>query len=150
MAATKHFCIMSGSLMVGRQTMGREVKRWLGSAGIGMALFIGLPLTTKGEEVSKYQYEFGSIRIPRAEAGEPTRHEVSVELATKYVEEGAVAWTRNRKCVTCHTNGTYMALRPSLIGPLGKPSQEVRDLFVTLLRNGIRQLGEDRRLETRT
>ena len=126
--------------------MGWEVKRWLGSAGTGITLFLGLAWIAGAEEALNHQYEFGPIKIPRAQAAEPTRHEVSVELATKYVEDGAVAWTRNRKCVTCHTNGTYMALRPSLIGPLGEPSQEVRDLFVTLLRDGIRQLGEDRRL----
>ena len=123
--------------------MGRKVKRWLGSAGMGMTLFLGLPWITEGEEAFKYQYEFGPIRIPRAQADEPMRQKISVALATGYVEQGAVAWTRDQKCVTCHTNGTYMALRPSLIGPLGKPSQEVRDFFVKLLREGIGQLGAD-------
>ena len=123
--------------------MSWEVKRWLGSAGMGMTLFLGLPWITEGEEAFKYQYEFGPIRIPKAQAGEPMRHKVSVALATGYVEQGAVAWTRDRKCVTCHTNGTYMALRPSLNGPLGKPSQEVRDFFVRLLRDGTSQLGTD-------
>ena len=123
--------------------MGREAKRWLGSVGMGMTLFLGLPWITEGEEAFTYQYEFGPIRIPRAQAGEPMRHEVSVELASEYVEQGAVAWTRGRKCVTCHTNGIYMALRPSLYGPLGRPSQEVRDFFVKLFRDGTSQLGED-------
>ena len=123
--------------------MGRKVKRWLGSAGMGMTLFLGLPWITEGEEAFKYQYEFGPIRIPRAQADEPMRQKISVALATGYVEQGAVAWTRDQKCVTCHTNGTYMALRPSLIGPLGKPSQEVRDFFVKLLRDGTSQVGAD-------
>ncbi len=127
--------------------MGRKVKRWLGSAGMGMALFLGLPWIIEGQEAFKYQYEFGPIRIPRAQADEPMRQKISVALATGYVEQGAVAWTRDQKCVTCHTNGTYMALRPSLIGPLGKPSQEVRDFFVKLLRDGTGQLGTDRELE---
>ena len=127
--------------------MGRKVKRWLGSAGMGMALFLGLPWIIEGQEAFKYQYEFGPIRIPRAQADEPMRQKISVALATGYVEQGAVAWTRDQKCVTCHTNGTYMALRPALIGPLGKPSQEVRDFFVKLLRDGTGQLGTDRELE---
>ena len=126
--------------------MGRKGKRWLRSVGMGMTLFVGLPWITEGEEAFKYQYEFGPIRIPRAQASEPKRHEVSVDLASQYVEQGAIAWTRGRKCVTCHTNGSYMALRPSLYGPLGKPSEEVRDLFVKLLRNGTSQLGAEREL----
>jgi len=126
--------------------MGREIKRRLGSAGMGMTLFLALAWVAGGAEAFKYQYEFGSIRIPGAQADEPMRHEFSLELASQYIEEGAVAWTRGRKCVTCHTNGTYLALRPSLSGLLGKPSQEVRELFVKLLRGGVRQLGESRDL----
>ena len=126
--------------------MGRERTRRLGCASLGMTLLMGLPWVAQGAEALKYQYEFGPIRIPGAQADEPMRHEISVELASQYIEEGAVAWTRGRRCVTCHTNGTYLALRPSLSGPFGKPSQEVRDLFVKLLRGGIRQLGESRAL----
>ena len=126
--------------------MGPNVKRWLGSVGMGMTLFSGLPWIVEGAEAFKYQYEFGPIRIPSAHPDEPVRHEFSLELASQYTEQGAVAWTRGQKCVTCHTNGTYLALRPSLSGPLGEPSQEVRDLFVKLLRNGTRQLGSSRGL----
>ncbi len=126
--------------------MGRAIKRRLGCAGMGMTLFLGLPFVAEGAEALEHQYEFGTIRIPGAQAAEPVRHEFSLDLASQYIEEGAVAWTRGRKCVTCHTNGTYLALRPSLSGQLGKPNQEVRDLFVKLLRGGIRQLGESRDL----
>lgn len=126
--------------------MGREIKRRLGRAGMGMTLFLGLPFVAEGAEALEHQYEFDPIRIPGAQAAEPVRHEFSLDLASQYIEEGAVAWTRGRKCVTCHTNGTYLALRPSLSGLLGKPKQEVRDLFVKLLRGGIRQLGESRGL----
>ena len=126
--------------------MGPKVMRWLGSVGMGLTVFSGLPWMAEGAEALEHQYEFGPIRIPRAHADEPVRHEFSLELASQYIEQGAAAWTRGRRCVTCHTNGTYLALRPSLSGPLGKPSQEVRDLFVKLLRGGIRQLGESRDL----
>lgn len=126
--------------------MVREVKRWLGFAGMGMTMSLGLPLIAEGAGALEHQYEFGPIRIPGAQAAEPIRHEFSVGLASRYIEDGAVAWTRGRKCVTCHTNGTYLALRPSLSGSLGKPNQEVRDLFIKLLRGGIRQLGESRGL----
>ena len=126
--------------------MGCEVMRWLGAVAIGTTLFLGLPWIIEGEEAPQYQYEFGPIRIPAAQADEPIRHEVSLELASQYIEQGTAAWTRGRECVTCHTNGTYLALRPSLYGLLGKPNQEVRDLFVKLLRKGVRQLGENRQL----
>ena len=126
--------------------MVRELKRWLASVGTGATLFWGLAWIAEGEEAFKYQYEFGPIRIPRAQAGEPKRQEVSVERALGYLDQGAVAWTRGQKCVTCHTNGSYMALRPSLGGLLGKPSQEVRDFFMKLFREGTSRLGEDGKL----
>ena len=126
--------------------MRRAVKRRLGFAGTGAMVVLALCPVSEGAEAFRHQYEFGPIRIPGAHADEPVRHEFSLELASQYVEKGAVAWTRGRKCVTCHTNGTYMALRPSLSGLLGKPSQEVRDLFAKLLRAGVRQLGESRAL----
>ena len=126
--------------------MGRTVKRtWL-AGGLGGLLLLGVAGVAGGEEKFKYQYEFGSIRIPRADAGEPKRREVSVQRALDYLDQGATAWSRGRKCVTCHTNGSYMALRPSLSRPLGEPSREVRDFFGTVLREGRAQLGEESKL----
>ena len=126
--------------------MGRKVMSWWGLVGIGLILSLGSAWVAEGEEAFKYQYEFKAIRIPRAEAGEPKRPEVSVDRALDYLDQGATAWTRGRRCVTCHTNGTYMALRPSLSEPLGKPSQEVRDFFVRLFREGSSRLGEEGKL----
>ena len=61
--------------------MGRTVKRtWL-AGGLGGLLLLGVAGVAGGEEKFKYQYEFGSIRIPRADAGEPKRREVSVQRA---------------------------------------------------------------------
>ncbi len=53
------------------------------------------------------QYEFGDIRIPAATGDEPRREAVSLEQAGAYLEQGSVAWNGQRKCVSCHTNGTY-------------------------------------------
>ena len=109
--------------------MGRTVKRaWL-AGGLGGRLLLGAAGVAGGEEKFKYQYEFGAIRIPRADAGEPKRQEVSVQRALDYLDQGATAWSRGRKCVTCHTNGSYMALRPSLTRSLGQPLRGVARLF---------------------
>eukprot|EP00913_Durusdinium_trenchii_P008894 g8360.t1 len=76
------------------------------------------------------QYKFGKIVIPPASAAEPKRKTVSVKLATDYVENAALAWSKSRKCVTCHTNGTYMLIRPALTAELGPPSEEIRKFFI--------------------
>lgn len=81
----------------------------------------------------KPQYEFGDIKIPQASAAEPLRTDVSVEQALKYLEQGATAWNGARKCVSCHTNGTYMTIRPALTPHLGAPSPAMREHFVAQL-----------------
>ena len=65
---------------------------------------------------------------------EPTLAEFSLGKANKYVHNGAVEWTKNRKCVSCHITGTYMTTRPALTPFLGKPSDEMRTFFVERLR----------------
>jgi len=82
----------------------------------------------------KYQYHYEQIAIPEATADEPIRKEFSLELADRYLEQGAVAWTKQRKCVSCHTNGLYLFSRPELSLELGPPSIENRDFFVSELR----------------
>ncbi len=49
------------------------------------------------------------------------------------MEQGALAWTGERGCVACHTNGTYMVARPLMMQQLGPPQKELRDFFVTSL-----------------
>ena len=77
-----------------------------------------------------HQYHFEQIMIPAASGSEPTRAELSIPLATEYLENGAIAWSGERKCVSCHTNGTYMFTRPSLSPSLGPPSDITRTFFV--------------------
>lgn len=79
------------------------------------------------------QYRHGEITIPAASDEEPVRKTVSLKAALQYIEDGAKAWNGSRKCVTCHTNGTYMALRPALTKPLGPPSKEMREFFIARL-----------------
>lgn len=95
------------------------------------ALFSIPSAVTRAED--KPQYEFGDIRIPQASAAEPVRSEVSVEHALRYLDQGAAAWNGARKCVSCHTNGTYMTVRPALTPQLGTPPEAMRDHFVAQL-----------------
>jgi squalene-hopene/tetraprenyl-beta-curcumene cyclase len=85
---------------------------------VGPALFAAAP-----------QYKSPDITIPAASADEPILKKFSLAKANDYLEKGAVAWTRKRGCVTCHTTGTYMQIRPALTLVLGKPTGEIRELF---------------------
>lgn len=80
------------------------------------------------------QYEFGDIRISPATADEPKLETWSPALAAEYLEQGALAWNSQRKCVTCHTNGIYMTIRPALSDALGPPADSVREFFVNTLK----------------
>jgi len=84
------------------------------------------------EAAPEAQYESPGIRIPAATADEPIV-ELSFSKAAAYLEQGALAWTREHQCISCHTNGTYLYIRPALTRSLGPPSDEVRSFFVERL-----------------
>jgi squalene-hopene/tetraprenyl-beta-curcumene cyclase len=79
-----------------------------------------------------YQYRFKDITIVRPSAAEP-KIPFTPKLALDYMEQGALAWTGERQCVACHTNGSYMVVRPLMTPQLGQPQQALRDFFVTTL-----------------
>ena len=95
------------------------------------------------------QYEFGDIRISQASSAEPIRERLSVGKAATYLDQAARAWYGARKCISCHTNGTYMLVRPALVAQLGRPSEEVRDSFVTALKDLASSKHEDLLKSTR-
>ncbi len=79
------------------------------------------------------QYDSGEIRIPIPHADDPkvqTFGPESIRAAAKYLDDGALAWMRERTCVACHTPGAYMLDRPALTPWLGKPDEEILDRFV--------------------
>lgn len=82
----------------------------------------------------KPQYVVGETEIPPATAEEPVRAEVSVNKAQVYLELGARSWSTQQKCISCHTNGTYMIVRPALIPTLGKPNDSQRSFFLETLK----------------
>lgn len=89
------------------------------------------------------QYEADGITVPAARADEP-KIKFSIEKASQHLDHGAVAWTKQKKCVSCHTNGTYLFIRPALTPTLGAPMAETRKFFVdqlaTLSKLGARKM----------
>ncbi len=92
--------------------------------------------TAAAEEVNapQPQYQFNEITIAAASADEPLAPTLTVKNALQYLDDGAVAWSGTKKCVTCHTNGMYMALRPALTPRVGEPHASIREFFVETLR----------------
>ncbi len=86
--------------------------------------------TVCGQDIKRNQYSFERIAIPAATADEPKLKKFSLEKATNYMEQANIAWSKKRKCVACHTNGTYLLMRPALTAHLGKPSTDIRVFFI--------------------
>ena len=80
------------------------------------------------------QYEAEGIEVGAATAKEPLGESFSLKAALDYLEKGSLAWSRKRNCVSCHTNGTYMQMRPELTPLLGKPTAEMREFYVKRLK----------------
>jgi len=78
------------------------------------------------------QYEAGEIKVAAARADEPVI-DFSVVKATQHLDHGAIAWSQQKNCVSCHTNGTYLFIRPALTSTLGAPLKETRQFFVDQL-----------------
>tara|TARA_B100000676_G_scaffold313303_1_gene393203 strand:+ start:33353 stop:34483 length:1131 start_codon:yes stop_codon:yes gene_type:complete len=81
------------------------------ATAILLLTFASLPTVVEAETP---QYESGDIKIVAARADEPMRESFSLTAAKEYLAESSQAWTEKRNCVSCHTNGTFMQLAPSL------------------------------------
>jgi squalene-hopene/tetraprenyl-beta-curcumene cyclase len=97
--------------------------------GLLMATIL-VPVSLRGED---YQYQFEGVTVPLATAGEPLLERASIAKAVEHLEQGALAWNGSRKCVTCHTNGAYMTLRPAMTPRLGLPNDAMRRHFIAQL-----------------
>jgi squalene-hopene/tetraprenyl-beta-curcumene cyclase len=80
----------------------------------------------------RHQYFYKTINIPRP-SPEEAKIPFTPQLAVDYMEQGALAWTGERQCVACHTNGSYMVTRPMMDTQLGVPQKALRDFFVSEL-----------------
>ena len=118
----------------------------------GVSLLVGLALLLTGTGLraeDKPQYEAGETKVPQAKADEPVAASVSVSAAVTYLEQGNRLWSDSRGCVSCHTNGTYMLVRPALSKSLGKPGEESRAFFVKTLGSLSTQPVEELKKSTR-
>ncbi len=72
------------------------------------------------------QYAFEEILIDAATAEEPFAPKYSSEAALDYLEAGARAWSQDKQCISCHTNGSYALVRPMLSANLGSSPEWLR------------------------
>jgi squalene-hopene/tetraprenyl-beta-curcumene cyclase len=93
-----------------------------------------------------YQYHYHQSTYLRPSPDEP-KIPFSAKLARDYMETGTVAWTAESKCVACHTNGSYMVVRPLLTAQLGTPNPQQRDFFVSTLQAELAEDPKDMRPE---
>lgn len=84
----------------------------------------------------QYQYHYKDVTYARPAPAEP-KIPFAPRLAVDYMEQGAMAWTGERQCVACHTNGTYMVVRPLMTPELGAPQQAMRDFWVSELKDAL-------------
>lgn len=114
-------------------------------------LFYGIPFLISGTLIQAAdsktdadpQYELGEISITAASDSEDVLKNVSAKSASHYLEIGAKGWSKNKSCVSCHTNGTYLLIRPELSKQLGPPSEEIREFFLTQLEE-FREMPEEK------
>jgi squalene-hopene/tetraprenyl-beta-curcumene cyclase len=92
----------------------------------------------------QYQYHFKDVTIPRP-SPEEAKIPFSPQLALAYMEQGATAWTGERQCVACHTNGSYMVVRPLMSSQLGPPQKAMRDFFISTLNEELATDPDDMR-----
>jgi squalene-hopene/tetraprenyl-beta-curcumene cyclase len=94
----------------------------------------------------QYQYHLKDVTYARPSPAESIIP-FSLKLAVEYMEQGALAWSSEWKCVSCHTNGSYMVVRPLLTPQLGRPQKAMRDFFVGTLQEELASDPADMRPE---
>ena len=86
------------------------------------------------------------IDIPKpapTKPDEPLAKKFSVTKAAEYLDGVGVGWTRERKCITCHTNMPYLTARPLLPGDeAGRKSATFLEKDVKSWSNGGKPRGE--------
>ncbi|HXK60121.1 MAG TPA: hypothetical protein PLP42_09520 [Acidobacteriota bacterium] len=84
-----------------------------------------------------FQFELDEIKIPRADAGEAIRSNISVPDALAYLDQGAEVWNKKYKCIGCHVNAVYLLVRPSLSPVAGHALTDTRDFFLKNLESFV-------------
>lgn len=76
------------------------------------AAFFGHGMDCAAAEDSPAKY----VRPKPNRKGEPQAAEFSLAKAVSFLDSAAVSWGNTHGCVTCHTNGLYLAARPLVSG----------------------------------
>jgi len=100
-----------------------------------LLLWVSLAHICYGEETTDApdpQYESDNILIAAASADEEIAP-LNTERAIQYLEDGAAAWSQEQRCVTCHTNGTYLLIRPQLSSLAGPTNPAIYEFFAEQL-----------------
>jgi squalene-hopene/tetraprenyl-beta-curcumene cyclase len=80
---------------------------------------------------------------------EPLAKQLSFEKAAHFLDGVSTAWTRERKCGTCHTNYPYLLVRPVLKEAPTPAQDEVRKFFEARIANWDRgEKGDKPRWDT--
>jgi squalene-hopene/tetraprenyl-beta-curcumene cyclase len=111
----------------------------------GLVFAIGRPIAAGDAP----QYAFGDIVVPKASADESVRGHFSLPQAVQYLDHGALAWSGSRKCISCHTTGTYMLVRPALTAQVGPPPQEMRKRYIAAFKDLAAMKRDDLQKSTR-
>jgi squalene-hopene/tetraprenyl-beta-curcumene cyclase len=73
---------------------------------------------------------------------EPIAKEFSAAKAGEYLDGVGIGWTRDRKCITCHTNMPYLTARPLLKGDGWKEVRTFLENDVTKWSSGGKPRGD--------
>ena len=90
-------------------------------------------------EAAAPQYRYRSQSIPAASPEEPIRKEFSGELLKKHIDQAADLWAKQKQCISCHTHGIYLYVRPQLSKYWGEPNGEVRKFFLSQMDKRVRE-----------
>src|SRR5262245_45112797 len=69
----------------------------------------------------------------RASADEPIVAAASIANASHFLETWSLKWTRQNKCVTCHTNLAHVMAEPFLVERDAGTEREIRDSLFAFL-----------------
>lgn len=87
------------------------------------------------------QYRHRDVSIPPAGPDEAVRETFSSSAAKRHLDLGADLWSKQKQCISCHTHGIYLFVRPALSERWGKPPKSVRD-FLTVQTKELREDGD--------
>lgn len=112
----------------------KHVPRIISILALGHAVFAAAAAKPKPRPLFQYQTDGIEISIPAPDEPRVKAFDAgTVRAASRYLDDGAISWVREKSCVNCHTTGPYMSERPALSALLGRPNDEVLADFVKFI-----------------